>query len=56
MSYWAVQSRLGRYEVDALLGYLAGVPTYSLLIAAALSLLLRETRGQNVYHQLSKAD
>ena len=28
--YWVEAARQGRYEVDALLGYLAGAPTYSL--------------------------
>ncbi len=26
--YWSGRARLGEYEVDALLGYLAGAPTY----------------------------
>jgi hypothetical protein len=28
--YWTEQARAGVYELDALLGYLAGIPTYSL--------------------------
>ncbi len=35
--YWAGQARLGVYEVDALLGYLAGAPTYSLMAELALN-------------------
>lgn len=30
--YWTDQARLGIFEVDALLGYLAGVPTHSLMV------------------------
>jgi len=35
--YWSAQARLGAYELDALLGYLAGVPTYSLMAELALN-------------------
>lgn len=35
--YWSAQARLGVYELDALLGYLAGVPTYSLMAELALN-------------------
>src|SRR5215468_6226343 len=35
--YWAGQGQLGVYEVDALLGYIAGVPTYSLMAELALN-------------------
>lgn len=35
--YWTAQARRGIYEVDALLGYLAGVPTYSLMVEVALN-------------------
>lgn len=28
--YWTRQAAMGRFEVDALLGYVAGIPTYSL--------------------------
>jgi hypothetical protein len=35
--YWTAQARLGIYEVDALLGYLAGAPTYSLMVELALN-------------------
>lgn len=34
---WTDQARLGVYELDALLGYLAGAPTYSLMAELALS-------------------
>jgi hypothetical protein len=39
--YWSERARAGEYEVDALLGYLAGVPTYSLLAERALGQTLR---------------
>jgi hypothetical protein len=35
--YWSSQARLGVYELDALLGYLAGGPTYSLMAELALN-------------------
>jgi hypothetical protein len=35
--YWSSQARLGRYEVDTLLGCLAGAPTYSLMAELALN-------------------
>jgi hypothetical protein len=35
--YWSGQARLGVYELDALLGYLAGAPTYSLMAELALN-------------------
>jgi Nucleotidyltransferase domain len=37
VSYWVAQARRGLYEVDALLGYLAGVPTYCLMAELALN-------------------
>jgi hypothetical protein len=36
-SYWTGQARQGRYEVDALLRYVAGVPTCSLAAELALN-------------------
>ena len=35
--YWSGQARLGVYELDVLLGYLAGAPTYSLMAELALN-------------------
>jgi hypothetical protein len=35
--YWTEQARRGVYEVDALLGYLAGAPTYLLMAELALN-------------------
>lgn len=35
--YWSGQTRLGVYELDVLLGYLAGAPTYSLMAELALN-------------------
>lgn len=37
---FAAAARRGEYELDALLGYLAGIPTYSLLAELALGRLL----------------
>lgn len=35
--HWAAEARRGIFEIDALLGYLAGAPTYSLMAELALS-------------------
>ena len=35
--FWTAQARRGSYEIDALLGYLAGLPTYSLMAELALN-------------------
>jgi len=35
--YWAAEARRGVYEIDALLGYLAGVATYTLMAELALN-------------------
>jgi len=35
--HWLGEAREGRYEVDALLGYVAGAPTYSLVAELALN-------------------
>lgn len=35
--HWSARAREGLYEVDALLGYVAGVPTYSLTAELALN-------------------
>lgn len=41
VEYWTRRAQQGLYEVDALLGYLAGVPTYSLCAELASCRLLR---------------
>jgi hypothetical protein len=38
---WSARARAGDYEVDGLLGYLAGIPTYSLLAEVAVAVPLR---------------
>src|SRR6516225_3041516 len=35
--FWPAQARRGSYEIDAFLGYLAGLPTYSLMAELALN-------------------
>jgi hypothetical protein len=35
--HWSGEARRGAYELDALLGYLAGVPTYSLMAELAVN-------------------
>jgi hypothetical protein len=40
---WSARAMEGVYEVDALLGYVAGVPTYSLLAERAVGVTLRGT-------------
>jgi hypothetical protein len=37
VTYWTDQARQGVYEIDALLGYLAGAPTYGLMAELALN-------------------
>jgi Nucleotidyltransferase domain len=37
VEHWSARAREGRYEVDALLGYVAGVPTYSLMAEVAVN-------------------
>ncbi len=41
VEHWSERARAGVYEVDALLGYLAGAPTYLLLAERALGVALR---------------
>lgn len=40
VEHWSERARDGHYEVDALLGYVAGVPTYSLTAELALNRLV----------------
>jgi hypothetical protein len=41
--HWSAQARAGRHEVDAPLGYVAGVPTYSLMAELALNRVVAGT-------------
>jgi len=41
VDHWSARAREGAFEVDALLGYVAGLPTYSLLAERAVAILLR---------------
>ena len=41
VEHWSERARAGVYEVDALLGYLAGAPTYLLLAERSLGVPLR---------------
>ncbi len=43
VEHWSARAEDGEYEVDALLGYLAGCPTYSLRAELATGRLLRGT-------------
>jgi hypothetical protein len=43
VEHWSARARAGEYEVDLLLGYLAGIPTYSLLAERAVAVALRGT-------------
>ena len=38
---WAALARQGRFEIDGLLGYVAGIPTYSLLAEVSIAVPLR---------------
>lgn len=40
VDHWTGEARAGRYEVDLLLGYLAGMPTYTLTAEVASSVVL----------------
>lgn len=41
VEHWSARSADGEFEIDGLLGYLAGIPTYSLLAERAVAQLLR---------------
>ena len=41
VDHWVAEADVGRYEVDHLLGYLAGVPTYSLAAELAHNVVVR---------------
>src|SRR5206468_11194031 len=41
VEHWTARAEQGEFEVDALLGYLAGIPTYSLCAERASCRLLR---------------
>lgn len=41
--HWSARAREGQYEVDALLGYVAGVPTYSLTAELAINRVVAGT-------------
>lgn len=41
VEHWSRLAAQGQYEVDGLLGYLAGIPTYSLLAERAVAQVLR---------------
>ncbi|HEU4726853.1 MAG TPA: nucleotidyltransferase domain-containing protein [Kofleriaceae bacterium] len=43
VAHWSARALAGEYEVDLLLGYLAGVPTYSVLAEATIAVALRGT-------------
>ena len=40
VEHWTAEAQLGRYDVDGLLGYLAGMPTYTLTAEVASSIVL----------------
>jgi hypothetical protein len=41
VEHWSARAEQGRFEIDALLGYLAGCPTYSLLAERAIGRVIR---------------
>jgi len=41
VDHWTKEAEAGRYEVDGLLGYVAGIPTYSLAAEAAAAVTIR---------------
>lgn len=44
--HWSAEAEEGRYELDALLGYVAGIPTYSLRAELATCRVLRGALAQ----------
>ena len=45
VEHWTAEAAAGRYHVDGLLGYIAGVPTYSLTAEAAAGVAIHGTIG-----------
>jgi hypothetical protein len=43
VEHWTAEAEAGRFEVDGLLGYVAGIPTYSLAAEAAVAVTVRGT-------------
>jgi hypothetical protein len=43
VEHWSTEAAHGRFEVDGLLGYIAGLPTYSLAAEAAVACPIRGT-------------
>jgi len=41
VEHWTREAEAGRFEVDGLLGYVAGIPTYSLAAEAAVAVTVR---------------
>ena len=41
VEHWTAEAEAGRFEVDGLLGYVAGIPTYSLAVEAAVAVTVR---------------
>ena len=41
VEHWTAEAEAGRFEVDGLLGYVAGIPTYSLAAEAAVAVTVR---------------
>ncbi len=50
VEHWSARAQDGEFEIDALLGYVAGVPTYSLMAERAVARVLRgDLRGVGGY-------
>ncbi|HEX8790749.1 MAG TPA: nucleotidyltransferase domain-containing protein [Polyangiaceae bacterium] len=43
VEHWSARAQEGEFEIDALLGYVAGVPTYSLMAERAIARLIHGT-------------
>lgn len=46
LEHWSMAAAQGTFEIDALLGYLAGVPTYSLVAERSVAKVLRGTLAE----------
>jgi hypothetical protein len=56
VAHWSARALAGEYEVDLLLGYLAGIPTYAVLAEAAVAVALRGTPPEGAAFPAALAD
>jgi hypothetical protein len=56
VEHWSARAREGAFEIDGLLGYVAGVPTYSLLAERAVAVVLHGELEQDDAYPLKLAE